>query len=225
MFSGTGPTPDIVSVGSVAPLISAIQSNPAPRARSTNSAVVLDSSAVRRTVIGPLRPCAEPSKSRSVSMPRKCGSTSDQDQPDRAPALEIAGQAAAEVAAVDGPRAADHRAPHDVRRAPGVFGQRRLESPHQRAGRADRQHGHVGDHRANGRIDHRRAGFDDGDGASLVSRRPLRDNASGATRPDDQNVAVQRLVMLGSAASTAPDCARAPSPPTSRGRKPDRRGA
>ena len=52
--------------------------------RLTKDAVQPSNSATRRTSIGPSEPCSGPSKSRSVSIARKCGSTSAQDQPGNA---------------------------------------------------------------------------------------------------------------------------------------------
>ena len=191
MFSGTAPTPGGVPAPS--PLRSAIQSiTRSARRHQRKLTAPSSNSATRRISIGPSAPCSGPSKSRSVSIARKCGSTSAHVQPGDSPAVEVGGQPAAEVAAVDRAGAADDRAPHDRRRAPRACRSASSRS----AGRPSwpaRSAAAVPSliWLAMAGSDGPGTRFDDRDPARGITRKPLGKNTSRATGTDDQYVNVQ----------------------------------
>ena len=94
----------------IAPLRSATHGYPISVAASTKEAVQPSNSDTRRTSIGPSDPCSGPTKSRSFSIARKCGSTSVHDQPGSDHLSKSSGRRPAEIAAVDRPGPAHHRA-------------------------------------------------------------------------------------------------------------------
>ena len=134
---------------------------------------------------------AGPSKSRSVSIARKCGSTSSQDQPGNAQPVEVLGQRAAEIAAVDRPGTADHCAAHDVSDPLRFVGQCRHIVPNHRAGGTDRHPHRVGDLRAHPRVGRARSRLDNGDMTTRIARNMFCKHRSGTPRADDQHIAVQ----------------------------------
>ena len=134
MLSGTAPIP-VGRPDDPPSLRSGSHGNPALWAASAKIAVLPTISRVRRTGIGPLSPWAEPcGKSRSVSIARKCGSTSDQDQPAMPHSSKSAGtprQKYPPLTAPDPPTVAPRTRFVVAHRA---LGQHRFEPRHQRAG-------------------------------------------------------------------------------------------